>query len=137
MNAGARRSILSPARLFTFGLLRRTASRPCQPYLREAPANLGLERLARAFMNSPRSTISDLSMQGDVAVAQWIFAWGMLIALVGLILVLALDILLDLLGDDHHSQDKRQGLASPKQRDGFEPRITHSGSQRSRPNNGT
>jgi hypothetical protein len=76
-------------------------------------------------------------MQGDVAVAQWIFAWGMLIALVGLIWVLVLDILLDLLGDDHHSQDKRQGRASPKQRDGFEPRIAHPGSQRSRRGKGT
>ena len=75
-------------------------------------------------------------MQGDTAVAQWIFAWGMLIALVGLIWVLVLDILLDLLGDNHHTQDNQQRLASQKQRDGFEPHITHSGSQRSRPDKG-
>jgi hypothetical protein len=76
-------------------------------------------------------------MQGDAAVAQWIFAWGMLIALVGLIWVLVLDILLDLLGDDHRTQDKRQGLASSKQRDGFDPHIAHPGSQWSRPDKGT
>ena len=39
--------------------------------------------------------------------AQWIFVWGMLIALVGLIWVLVLDILLDFLGDDHQTHDKR------------------------------
>ena len=88
-------------------------------------------------MNSPRSSISDLAMEGDAAVAQWIFAWGMLIALVGLIWVLVLDILLDLLGDDHPAQAKRQGLASPKQRNGFEPHIAHPGSQRSRRGKGT
>jgi len=70
-------------------------------------------------------------MQGDATVAQWIFGWGLMIALVGLILVLVLDILLDLLGDDHH-HDKRQGLASPKQQDGIEPHLVHPGSQRSR-----
>ncbi|HEY6262210.1 MAG TPA: hypothetical protein VIW47_11495 [Nitrospiraceae bacterium] len=69
--------------------------------------------------------------------AQWIFVWGMLIALVGLIWVLVLDILLDFLGDDHQTHDKRQGHASPKQRDGFEPPIAHRGSKRSRPGNGT
>ena len=80
-------------------------------------------------------SLSDLSMQGDAAVAQWIFAWGMMIALVGLILVLVLDILLDLLGDDHHHA-KRQRLASPKQHDGIEPHLAHSGSQRSRADKG-
>ncbi len=87
-------------------------------------------------MNSPRSSLSNLSMQGDAAVAQWIFAWGLMIALVGLILVLVLDILLDLLGDDHH-HDKRQGIASPKQHDGIEPHLAHPGSQRSRPDKAT
>ena len=96
---------------------------------------VGFERLARAFMNGPRSSLSDLSMQGDAAVAQWIFAWGLMIALVGLILVLVLDILLDLLGEDHH-HDKRQGLASPKQHDGIEPHLAHPGSQPSRPDKG-
>ena len=86
-------------------------------------------------MNGPRSSLSDLSMRGDAAVAQWIFAWGLMIALVGLILVLVLDILLDLLGDDHH-HDRRQGLASSKQHDGIEPHLAHSGSQRSRPDKG-
>ena len=68
--------------------------------------------------------------------AQWIFTWGMMIALVGLILVLVLDILLDLLGDDHH-HDKRQGLASPKQHDGFKSHIAHTGIHRSRPDKET
>ena len=75
-------------------------------------------------------------MQGDAAVAQWIFAWGMLIALVGLILVLVIDILLDLLGDDHH-HEKRQSLASPKQHDGIEPHPAHPGIHRSRPDEET
>ena len=86
-------------------------------------------------MNGPRWSLSDLSMQGDTAVAQWIFGWGLMIALVGLILVLVLDILHDLLGDKRH-HDKRQGLASPKQHDGIEPHLAHPGSQRSRPDKG-
>src|SRR5262249_4186697 len=137
MNALARRSILSPAGLFTLASSDGLQVGLCQPYLREVPANYGLERLARAFMKSPRPSLSDLFMQGDAVVAQWIFVLGMLIAPVGLIWVVVLDILLDLLGDDHHSQDKRQGFASPKQRNGFEPHITHPGSQRSLPDNGT
>ena len=42
----------------------------------------------------------------------------LLIGLVGLISVIVLDIL----GDDHHSLDKRQGSASPEPRDGIAPR---------------
>jgi len=75
-------------------------------------------------------------MQGDTAVAQWIFAWGLMIAFVGLILVLVLDILHDFLGDDHH-HDKRQRLASPKQLEGIGPHLAHPGSQQSRPDKGT
>jgi len=41
----------------------------------------------------------------------------LLIGLVGLISVIVLDIL----GDDHHSLDKRQGSASPEPRDGIAP----------------
>ena len=41
----------------------------------------------------------------------------LLIGLVGLISVIVLDIL----GDDHHSHDKRQGSASPEPRDGIAP----------------
>ena len=41
----------------------------------------------------------------------------LLIGLVGLISVIVLDIL----GDDHHSLDKRQGSASLEPRDGDEP----------------
>ncbi|MCE3224164.1 MAG: hypothetical protein K0S58_2344 [Nitrospira sp.] len=42
-----------PARLFSFGLLDGLPVRLCRPYVREAPAGLGLERLATAFMNNP------------------------------------------------------------------------------------
>jgi hypothetical protein len=41
----------------------------------------------------------------------------LLMGLVGLISVIVLDIL----GDDHHSHDQRQGSASPEPRDGNEP----------------
>ena len=55
-------------------------------------------------------------MEGDAAMAQE-FIVVLLIGLVGLIWVVVLDIL----GDDHHSHDKRQGSASPEPRDGIEP----------------
>ena len=42
-----------PARLFSFGLLDGLSVRLCRPYLREALADFGLERLATAFMNNP------------------------------------------------------------------------------------
>ena len=42
-----------PARLFSFGLLNGLQVRLRRPYLREAPAGFGLERLATAFMNNP------------------------------------------------------------------------------------
>ena len=42
-----------PAGLFSFGLLDGLHVRPRQPYLREAMAGFGLERLATAFMNNP------------------------------------------------------------------------------------
>lgn len=137
MKAGTRRSILSPAGLFTFGLLRRTARRVSPTVLARSPGELGLERLVTVFMNRPSPSVTDPWIQKDTAMTQWIFAWGMVLALVGLILVLVLDILLDLLGDDDHTHDKRQGLASPNQRDGFERHIAHPGSQRSRPDKGT
>ena len=41
----------------------------------------------------------------------------LLMGLVGLIWVMVLDIL----GDDHHTDDKRQGIPSPEPRDGEEP----------------
>jgi len=41
------------ARLFSFGLLDGLQVRLRWPYLREAPASFGLERLATVFMNSP------------------------------------------------------------------------------------
>ncbi|MCI0426641.1 MAG: hypothetical protein L0Z46_01330 [Nitrospiraceae bacterium] len=41
------------AGLFSFGLLDGLSVRLRRPYLREAPAGLGLERLATAFMNNP------------------------------------------------------------------------------------
>ena len=42
-----------PAGLFSFGLLDGLPVRLRRPYLREAPAGFGLERLATAFMNNP------------------------------------------------------------------------------------
>ena len=42
-----------PAGLFSFGLLDGLQVRLRRPYLREAPAGFGLERLATAFMNNP------------------------------------------------------------------------------------
>ncbi|MBX3120799.1 MAG: hypothetical protein KF784_18125 [Fimbriimonadaceae bacterium] len=42
-----------PAGLFSFGLLDGLQVRLHRPYLRRAPADFGLERLATAFMNSP------------------------------------------------------------------------------------
>jgi hypothetical protein len=42
-----------PAGLFSFGLLDGLQVRLRRPYLREAPASSGLERLATVFMNSP------------------------------------------------------------------------------------
>ena len=49
----------------------------------------------------------------------------LLVGLVGLIWV----IVLDMIGDDHHTHDKRQGSALPEQRDGNEPRDAYPGSQ--------
>ena len=42
-----------PAGLFSFGLLDGLPVRLRRPYLREAPAGFGLERLATASMNNP------------------------------------------------------------------------------------
>jgi hypothetical protein len=41
-----------PAGLFSFGLLNGLNVRLHRPHLREAPAGVGLERLAEAFMNN-------------------------------------------------------------------------------------
>jgi hypothetical protein len=41
------------AGLFSFGLLDGLHVRLRRPYLREAPAGFGLERLATAFLNNP------------------------------------------------------------------------------------
>ena len=43
----------SPAGLFSFGLLDGLHVRLRRPYVREAPAGVGLKRLATAFMNNP------------------------------------------------------------------------------------
>jgi hypothetical protein len=42
-----------PAGLFSFGLLDGPLVRLRRPYLREAPADFSLERLAAASMNNP------------------------------------------------------------------------------------
>ena len=117
-----------PAGLFTFDLLGGLEVRLRQPYLREAPANLGLERLAMAFMNSPGPPMADLPMKGDAPMTQGMIEGLLLFGLVGLIWVMVLDIL----GDDHRTHDKRQANASPEQHDGYEPHDAHPGSQRLR-----
>ena len=48
-----RHPILSPGGVFSFGLLDGLHVRVRRPYVREAPAGFGLERLATAFMNNP------------------------------------------------------------------------------------
>ncbi len=53
MNAGSVVRSSHPAGLFSFGLLDGPPVRLRRPYLREAPAGFGLERLATAFMNNP------------------------------------------------------------------------------------
>jgi hypothetical protein len=45
------------AGLFSFGLLDGLPVRLRRPYVREAPAGFGLERLATAFMNNPGSVL--------------------------------------------------------------------------------
>ena len=42
-----------PARRFSFGLLDGLSGRLRRPYVREAPAGFGLDRLAPASMKSP------------------------------------------------------------------------------------
>jgi len=42
-----------PTERFSFGLFDGLPVRLCRPYLREAPAGFGLERLATLFMNNP------------------------------------------------------------------------------------
>ena len=133
MNASARRSILSPGGAFLARPLDGLPVRLRRPYVREAPANFGLERLAPAFMNSPGSPMADQSMKGDAAMTQGIIVWVLLMGLVGLIWVIVLDIL----GDDRHTYEKRQGSASPEQRDGIEPLDALPGSQRLRSDKGT
>ena len=69
--------------------------------------------------------------------AQGILIWGLLIALVGVILALVFDILLDILGDTHHSHNKRQESALLEHRHRHKPHDAHPGSQRFRPDNET
>ena len=42
-----------PAGLFSFSLLDSLLGYLCRPHVREAPAGIGLSRLATAFMNNP------------------------------------------------------------------------------------
>ena len=68
-------------------------------------------------------------MKGDATMTQGMIVWVLLMGLAGLIWVIVLDIL----GDIHHTHDKRQESASPEQRDGYEPHDAHPDSQRLRP----
>jgi len=56
-------------------------------------------------------------MKGDAHMTQEIIVWSLLLALIGLIWVLVLAIL----GDDHHIQDRENGSASSERSDGSEP----------------
>jgi hypothetical protein len=53
-------------------------------------------------------------MKGDAAMTQGMIVWVLLMGLVGLIWVIVLDIL----GDDHHTHDNQQGSPSPEPHDG-------------------
>jgi hypothetical protein len=53
-----------PAGLFSFGLLDGPQVRLRRPYLREAPAGFGLERLATAFINNPGFHRTSVSLTG-------------------------------------------------------------------------
>jgi len=58
-----------PAGLFSFGLLDGLRVRLRRPYLREAPAGFGLDRLATAFMNNPgqaRENFSGRVVENDM-----------------------------------------------------------------------
>jgi hypothetical protein len=44
---------VDPLAVFSFGLLDGLHVRLRRPYVREAPAGVGLKRLATAFMNNP------------------------------------------------------------------------------------
>jgi hypothetical protein len=57
-------------------------------------------------------------MKGDASMTQAI-EWTLLIGLVGLIWV----IVLDFLGDNHRTHDKRQGSPSPEHDGGEEPQA--------------
>jgi hypothetical protein len=59
----------------------------------------------------------DSSVMGDAAMTQGVIVGVLLTGLMGLIWV----IVLDLLGDDHHSHDSRQENLSPEPQDGVEP----------------
>ena len=68
----------------------------------------------------------ELLMKGDAAMTLGIIVGVLLIGLIGLIWVMVLDFLYY----DYPSRNKRQGSASPEQRDGNEPRDAHPGNQR-------
>ena len=133
MNAVARRSILSPSGAFLVDLLDGLQVRLRQPYMRKAPANCSLERLATAFMNSPGPPMADPPMKGDATMTQGMIEGLLLLGLVGLIWV----IVLDMLGNGHHTHDKRQGSVSPEQPDGYEPHNALPGSHRLRSDKST
>jgi hypothetical protein len=54
-----------PAGLFSFGLLDGLQVRLRRPYLREAQADFGLERLATSFMNNPGQARENFSDRVD------------------------------------------------------------------------
>jgi hypothetical protein len=103
---------------------------PRQPYLRDAPANVGFGRLATAFMNGPAHPMPGPSMKGDAAMTQATIALVFLVVLVGIMLWIIGVIALDILHDSRRTREKRQEPAAPEQHLGYGPHQAHHSSHR-------
>jgi hypothetical protein len=67
--------------------------------------------------NRPLANDRLIGTNHNATMTQAIMYWGSLIALVGLIWLLAIDILLGLLGHGKPNRNKQQGRSLPEQRD--------------------
>ena len=104
--------------------------RPRQPYLREAPANVGLERLATAFMNCPGHQTPGPLMKGEATMTQATIVLVFLVVLVGIMLWIIGVIALDILLDSRRSREERQETHAPEQDLGYGPHQAHHSSHR-------
>jgi hypothetical protein len=77
---------------------------------------MGISDQARSLLDSLLANTS-ASMKGDAAMTQGVIVGVLLTGLMGLLWV----IVLDLLGNNHHSHDNRQENPSPEPHDGEEP----------------